>query len=260
MATTTNQATAPAISEKGVTTYNVAGSEVKLSFPIVRHYLVKGASDVTDQELMQFIAVCKYNQLNPFLNEAYLVKYSGSPAQMVVSKEAYFKRADACPDYEGIKAGIIVENEDGSVEDVEGCFYSSKQKLVGGWAEVHRKDRRFPVIARVRLSEYSSGKALWNTKQSTMIAKVAKVQALREAFPAQLGAMYVREEANIQDAAYEEVKEEKKQFKDKPVISFDAAQPDTEPDPNVDRETGEIPAPGASAAHGQGTQARMPGF
>ena len=38
---------------------------------------------------------------------------------------------------------------------------------------------------------------------STMIAKVAKVQALREAFPAQLGAMYTQEE-KVVDVSYEE--------------------------------------------------------
>ena len=44
--------------------------------------------------------------------------------------------------------------------------------------------------------------------KSTMISKVAKVQALREAFPNQLGTMYSKEEQHIEDATYVDVKDE----------------------------------------------------
>ena len=57
-------------------------------------------------------------------------------------------------------------------------------------------------VARVRLEEYDKKQSTWNEKRSTMISKVAKVQALREAFPTQLGAMYTSEEQNTVDADY----------------------------------------------------------
>lgn len=38
-----------------------------------------------------------------------------------------------------------------------------------------------------------------------MISKIAKVQALREAFPAQLGAMYTQEEQEVKFTEYEDV-------------------------------------------------------
>ena len=44
----------------------------------------------------------------------------------------------------------------------------------------------------------------------TMIVKVAKVHALREAFPTQLGALYTKEEQNIIEGDFEEIKKEKK--------------------------------------------------
>lgn len=56
------------------------------------------------------------------------------------------------------------------------------------------------------MAEYNKKQSLWNEKPSTMIRKVALVQALREAFPAQLGAMYTPEEASVEDISYEEVK------------------------------------------------------
>ena len=83
-------------SDRGRTTYEVAGQSVTLSYQIVRNFLTKGNGDVTDQDIVQFISICKYNQFNPFLNEAFLVKYGYAPAQMIVSKEGLIKRADAC--------------------------------------------------------------------------------------------------------------------------------------------------------------------
>lgn len=200
-----------AIFGKGKTIYQVAGNDVALSFDIVRNYLTKGNGQVSDQDIVQFISICKFNQLNPFLNEAYLVKFGQQPAQMIVSKEAFFKRADANEQYEGFKAGIILIR-DNQIVEVEGCFFNEKtDTLVGGWCEVYRSDRKFPIVAKVNLSEYDKKQSIWNEKKSTMISKIAKVQALREAFPAQLGAMYTQEESvHIQDAEYEEIKSKDK--------------------------------------------------
>ena len=186
-----------AIFGKGKTIYQVAGNDVALSFDIVRNYLTK--------DIVQFISICKFNQLNPFLNEAFLVKFGQQPAQMIVSKEAFFKRADASEQYEGFKAGIIIIR-DNQIVEVEGCFYNEKTDvLVGGWCEVYRSDRKFPIVAKVNLSEYDKKQSIWNEKKSTMISKIAKVQALREAFPAQLGAMYTQEEQEVKFAEYEDV-------------------------------------------------------
>ena len=158
---------------------------------------------MTDQDLTQFISICKYNQLNPFLGEAYLVKFGTQPAQMIVSKEALMKRAEACEQYEGIQAGVIVLRDNVQVE-LEGSFYLPTDTLIGGWAKVYRSDRKYPAVARVRLDEYDKKQSTWSEKQSTMISKVAKVQALREAFPAQIGAMYTAEETKIIDMEFED--------------------------------------------------------
>ena len=198
------------VTDKDIVTYEVAGQEVKLSYSIVRKYLTKGNADVTDQELVQFISVCKFNKLNPFLNEAYLIKFKSARgdgnAQMVVSKEAFFKRAEASEQYDGIEAGIIVLRGDNVVE-LEGCFRQAKDVLLGGWAKVYRKDRRIPTVSKVNLSEYDKGTSIWNEKKATMISKIAKVQALREAFPSQLGAMYAKEETTAFEQQAKQVKD-----------------------------------------------------
>jgi len=227
--------------------YTVAGQEVRLNYKIVRNYLTKGNGQVSDQDLMQFISLCKYNQLNPFLNEAYLVKYGTSPATMVVSKEALMKRAEACEGYEGFEAGIIVMHGDEVIER-QGCFAAPGDTLVGGWAIVHRSDRKYPVIAKVSLEEYNQGQSLWKGKPSTMIRKVAIVQALREAFPAQLGAMYTQEEKpEIIDGAAVEVKEEIKANANRESLGFSeergASSEERNIPSNVDPEAGKIKNP-----------------
>ena len=185
-------------------TYDVAGQEVTLSCRIIKDYLTKGNGAVSDQDLMQFMSVCKFNQLNPFLNEAYLIKFGDKPAQMVVSKEALMKRAEANKEYEGIRAGLILLRE-GKITEVEGAFYLKDDEILGAWAEVYRKDRKFPIVAKIPLSEYDKNQSTWNEKKATMITKVAKVQALRDAFPAQLGAMYTSEEQGVIDIEATEV-------------------------------------------------------
>ena len=185
-------------------TYDVAGQEVTLSFRIIKDYLTKGNGAVSDQDLMQFMSVCKFNQLNPFLNEAYLIKCGDKPAQMVVSKEALMKRAEANKEYEGIRAGLILLRE-GKITEVEGACYLKDDEILGAWAEVYRKDRKFPIVAKIPLSEYDKNQSTWNEKKATMITKVAKVQALRDAFPAQLGAMYTSEEQGVIDIEATEV-------------------------------------------------------
>lgn len=195
------------------TTYNVGGHEIKLNANIVRKMLVKSPTPnaVKDEEIATFIALCKFNELNPFLREAYLTSYTSKTGevntQMIISKEAYLKRADSFPEYEGFEAGIIVRTAEGKTEERVGTFYMEGETLVGGWAKAFRKGRR-AVEVRLSFREYNTGKSLWAAKPATMIRKVAIVQALREAFPSQLSAMYTKEEAGIEDADYTEIKNE----------------------------------------------------
>lgn len=180
------------------TVYQINGEEIKLNAKIVRETLLNGDGDLTDAEIIRFIALCKFNKLNPYLREAYVTKFKNNrggndSAQMVISKEAYFKRAERCADYDGIQAGIIIQRGD-EILEVEGNFMPAGWTLAGGWAKVYRKNLKYPIVAKVNLSEYDKGMSTWNSKKNTMIAKVAKVQALREAFTEELGGLYIEEE------------------------------------------------------------------
>jgi len=216
--------------------FEVNGEEVKLTGNTVKNYLVRGNGEVSDQELVMYINLCKYQKLNPFLNEAYLVKFGQQPAQIIVSKEAFMKRAENHPKYEGFAAGIIVERDDDLVE-VEGAVKLSKDKLIGGWAKIYRSDRKHPVTTRISLEEFSKGQATWKQMPLNMIRKSAIVNAQREAFPDTLGALYTEDDADVttgQGSPEEQAKQEIKQNANSEVIDIDI-----NPDP-VDMETGEI--------------------
>lgn len=176
------------------TVFEVNGEEVKLTGTMVKSFLTSGNGAVSDQELVMFINLCKYQKLNPFLKEAYLVKFGTKDAQIIVSKEAFMKRAESHPKYDGFEAGIIVEREKALVE-IEGAIKLSDDKIVGGWAKIYRKDRERPISVKIAFQEFSKGQSTWNTMPLTMIRKTAIVNAMREAFPDNLGAMYTEEEA-----------------------------------------------------------------
>lgn len=199
--------TAAAPQNKGEFAYTANGEEVKLSSTMVRRYLVNGdAQNVTDQEVMMFMTLCKYQHLNPFLREAYLVKYGNSPATIVTGKDTFTKRAERNPLYKGKKAGIIIINRNGEVEEREGTFRLPEEQIVGGWATIYI-DGKEPEYNTVSFDEYVGRKkdgtlnSQWASRPATMIRKVAVVQALREAFPNEFGAMYSPEEmGNVVEA------------------------------------------------------------
>ena len=172
------------------------GGEIELSAEIVRN-LISANPKVTDKDIGLFLKLCEYQKLNPFLKEAYLIKFGDEPATIVVGKEAFTKRAERNPDFNGFEAGVMVYNKnDKGFQMRPGTTYIPQcgDELLGGWCKVYKKNREKPHEVTVMLSEYDSGKAMWKTKPATMIRKVAIVQALREAFPDTLGGLYTEDE------------------------------------------------------------------
>ena len=174
--------------------YNANGEEVKISPKMIKDYLVAGNGQVTDQEVVMFLSLCKFQHLNPFIREAYLIKYGTSPATVVVGKDVLLKRAMRSEKFGGLSAGVIVVNANGDIEKREGTFVLPDENLVGGWAKVIIKGYEVPFYSSVSMKEYSTGKSNWLTKPATMIRKVAVAQALREAFPEEMSSLYEQEE------------------------------------------------------------------
>lgn len=182
--------------------YEAGGQKIKLTPAIVQNYIVGTDAKITVQEFKFFTELCVARGLNPFLKEAYLIKYSEKQAaQLVVSKDVILKRAVLHPQYDGKESGLIVKNQEGTVEERNGCFWDPTiEKLVGGWCRVYRKDWTHPEYMSVSVSEVAQKKSdgnyntNWQYKTATMVEKVAKVRALREAFVEEFAGMYVEDE------------------------------------------------------------------
>jgi phage recombination protein Bet len=178
----------------------VKSEKQNLSVEIIKKYICPKA---TDQEAYMFMQLCNLQGLNPFLREAYLIKYGDEAATIITGKDTFTKRADKLPQYDGFKAGIIVVDNSKQCQYREGSFLAPGETLLGGWAEVFRKDRSHSFRNEVSLEEYARKKkdgtlmSNWKSMPATMIRKVPLVQSLREAFPDEFGGMYSPEEMPV---------------------------------------------------------------
>ena len=173
----------------------------RLSAETVKNYL--GGQNATDQEVLMFLELCKAQNLNPFVRDAYLVKFGSQQAQIIVGKDVFIKRAYDNPNFNGMKAGVVVIDKNGDIKEREGALKLPGEELVGGWCEVYLKDKDFPVRSVPSFEEYAQKtkegrlNSMWSSKGATMIRKVAQSQALREAFPKELRGLYQEEEMGI---------------------------------------------------------------
>lgn len=181
--------------------YQAGGKDVELSIALTQAYFCPQA---TPAEAFVFNSWCAHNGLDPWKREAYLVKYGTAPAQMLTAKDAFTKRAESNPRYQGQKAGVVVINRNGELENRVGELVLDGEQLVGGWADVYVKDYVTPISAVVGFKErcqYKDGRpqAKWATSPGLMIRKCALVAAMREAFPNDVGGMYVPDEMGYEE-------------------------------------------------------------
>lgn len=178
--------------------YDVLGTHVELDLNFVKNYLVRGRAEfVSDQEVVFFMNTCKMQGLNPLAQgEVYLIKYSkDDPAQMVVGKDAYLRRAHEHPDYLYKQDGIVVQRGEEIIQK-EGCCLYPGEELIGGWCRVYfmRNSKERTTFKEVAFSEYNKGQANWKSKPATMINKVAVSQCVRDAFPKDYEGVYSEDE------------------------------------------------------------------
>ena len=181
--------------------YDIDGEQIRLTPSIVQQYIVGESGKITLPEFKFFTELCKVRKLNPFLKEAYCIKYGNSPAQIVVGKDAVLKRAVLNPNFDGMESGIIVfDTNKCEIIERKGTFHLKEEIIVGGWAKVYRKDWSHPTYCSVAFDEVAQKtkegylNKQWATKGGTMVEKVAKVRALRETFVEDLGGMYEADE------------------------------------------------------------------
>jgi len=138
------------------------------------------ARDCTDNEFLLLMQLAKTYQLDPFAKQIWAVKYGNNPAAIFCGRDGFLAIAHRSGKFDGMESGTRNDEDD----------------LVG-WCRVYRKDMSRPFEVEVSLSEYSTGKNLWQTKPKTMICKVAESHALRRAFG--ISGLYAPEEIDTGD-------------------------------------------------------------
>lgn len=168
------------------------GANITVTADDVRNLICPSADQ---KEVSLFLQLCKSQRLNPFVKDAYLVKYGSNPAQMITNYQVFNRRACRNENYAGIENGVVVlRNGEIVHKDGSAVYKAEGETLLGGWAKVHFKDNRKPAYAEVALDDYSTGKSNWQKMPGVMIEKCAKAAAWRLAFPDDFQGMYVSEE------------------------------------------------------------------
>lgn len=219
-----------------------SGEVIKLDKKTVEQYLANG-QEITNSEFTMFFQLCKVHKVNPFLKEAYLIKYGTSPATIVLDYKVLQQCAEVHPQYKGMKTGILVIDKDGNIKEKTGSYILPNETLIAGWCEVLRKDRDCPTKAYAMFDEFKqinkkTGElnSNWSGKPVFMITKVAKAQALREAFPNMFGSnVYTQEEATTFAQNEDYININPTEVKNK--VTNDVA---TEEVQSFDDETGEV--------------------
>lgn len=184
--------------------------KIKMTIEIVQNLIAiktRSGKTCSTRDAINFLAMCQAKRLNPFEGDAYLLGYEGKDGvakfSLITAHQAYLKRAELHPEFDGMRSGVIVE-EDGALKDLDGDFHTEQQTVVGGWATVFFKQRKIPTTRRVRLKRFQKPFGVWQEDPAGMIVKCAEADALRSSFPTMLGGLYMRDEIDISKPAQSE--------------------------------------------------------
>jgi phage recombination protein Bet len=177
--------------------------KVQLSVEIIKRLVAvktKTGKSCSDEDAFKFMLMCQARKLNPFEGDAFLIGYdsqSGTPSfSLITAHQAFLKRAELHPEFDGMDSGTIVMR-DKQVIDLVGDWHMPTDTILGGWATVFFKNRSHPMHKRLRLSRFKKAYGIWNDDPAGMIVKCAEADALRSSFPTMLGGLYISEESEI---------------------------------------------------------------
>lgn len=197
---TTAAATAP--TEKDRIEFKPFMSEetISLSCHIVKTMIcvkTRNGHCCDNTQALKFIMLCKARGLNPFEGDAFLVGYDtkdGPQFSLITAHQAFLKRAEVHPEYDGMESGVIVRTKAGELVDRVGDFTLDDDTLLGAWATVYFKNRKHPNTKRLNLKTFRKPFGRWNDDPAGMIVKCCEADALRSSFPTMLGGMYLEDE------------------------------------------------------------------
>lgn len=192
--------------KKGVITYTPLGESNDIT--ISKDILIKNCIEPTKSgavpdgaHITSFMMLCRARQLNPFVQDCYLIGYDGRNGpqwSIITAKSALDKRAEMHPEFDGYETGLVIQKEDGSLEYRDGQIMLPQDNVVGAWTKVYRKDRGRPTQHEINVNAYDSGLNRWKTDLAGMLCKCVEAGGLRKAFPNTFAGLFLQEERDAE--------------------------------------------------------------
>ncbi len=141
------------------------------------------ASEATEDEFRMFIHVAKSYGLDPFNKEIFFWKEDDQGITMT-SRDGYLRIADRHPQYNGIVSDVVKKGDKfkRTIDGIEHQYGTDRGDIIGAYALVYRRDRKYPVYVFAPFDEYNAHTKIWLTYKTAMILKVAESMALKRAF------------------------------------------------------------------------------
>jgi len=181
--------------------------QIELTIETVKQFLTsptKSGKIPEKKDIVKFMMLCQARALNPWEGDAVLVGYDGREGpvfSMITTHQAFLKRAEGSPEYDGLQSGIVIRKSGEDDKEIEGEILTPGYVLVGGWARAYRKDRKYSMYKKLDIKGFEKSFGLWAGNQKVnMIVKCAEADALRSSFPNKLGNLYIEGERVPVDA------------------------------------------------------------
>lgn len=153
------------------------------------------AKNATDDELAIYFNFCEKAGLDPLRGQSHFIKYDkNSKPIMMIGIDGFQARATSDPRYNGMVANVVYENDDFSMNPVEGIIAHSfgvkaRGKLVGAYA-VLKRTGMVTAVQWIDFDEYKMNSKIWKEKPEIMITKVARATLLRREYPDNFSGVY----------------------------------------------------------------------
>jgi len=142
------------------------------------------AKDANADEFKIFLHIAESYGLDPFNKELFFWKDNKGGYTIMTSRDGYLKIANMNEAFDGLVSDVIRANDNFAKNEngIEHQYGSERGKIVGAYALVYRKDRKYPVYVFAPYEEYKAHNRVWSSYPSAMILKVAESMALKRGF------------------------------------------------------------------------------
>ena len=158
----------------------------------------------TAEEFSFFVEWCRQTGLNPFLKQAYLIERRAkvnnawiSKHDPMVAEAGFAARADALPDFGGMRSGVVYAGDEFMIDEVTQeithrwsieARAKAGNKVLGAWAHAVRYGRVVEITwltleSRIQKSSEGVATKFWASDPAGQIRKCARADQYRRAYP-----------------------------------------------------------------------------